>query len=141
MDARIALLLLDVDGVLCPMGAGDGGDMVECSGADGGIRYARALPARLATLAKAFTLVWATSWGQEANDVLCPVFGLPPLPVIDFGELNFRVGQTYKLRAVRQFVRQRPFAWLDDELGRDAHRWAQKRAVPTLLVDIRADRG
>jgi hypothetical protein len=69
----LPLLLLDVDGVLCPMGGGDGEAMVESP--DNHVRYARALPARLATLAKAYTLVWATSWGQEANDALCPLFG------------------------------------------------------------------
>jgi hypothetical protein len=90
-------LLLDIDGVLVPMGSGGGEDMGESS--NGHVRYAKMLPARLATLARAYTLVWATSWQQEANDVLCPLFGLPPLPVIDFGELNFRVGTTYKLPA------------------------------------------
>jgi hypothetical protein len=135
----LPLLLLDVDGVLCPMGGGDGEAMVESP--DNHVRYARALPERLATLAKAFTLVFATSWGQKANDALCPLFGLPPLPVIGFGGVTFRLGTTYKLPAIRQFVKDRPFAWIDDEIGRDAHRWARRRSVPTLLLDVRPDHG
>ena len=136
-----ALLLLDVDGVLVPVGPGDGTEMVEALGAGGGIRYSAALPARLATLAEMFSLVWCTSWGQEANEVLCPLFGLPPLPVIDFGDLTFRVGQTWKLPTIRTYVRDRPFAAIDDEFGADAHRWASRRSIPTLLLDVRADRG
>ena len=132
-------LLLDVDGVLVPMGAGDGEEMVEST--DAGIRYARALPARLASLGKTFAFVWATSWGQEGNDVLCPLWGLPRLPTIGLGDVTFKRGTTWKVPAVRRFVRDRPFAWLDDELGGDAHRWARRRSVPTLLVDVRPDVG
>jgi hypothetical protein len=131
-------LLLDVDGVLVPMGAGDGEEMVESTG---GIVYARALPARLVALAETFALVWATSWGHEANDVLSPLLGLPSLPIVEFGDVTFRRGTTWKLTAVRRFVRDRPFALADDELGRDAHRWARRRSVPTLLLDVRPDWG
>lgn len=135
----LPLLLLDVDGVLVPVGSGDGEEM---ESADyGRLFHARALPSRLAALSKVFRLVWATGWNHEANEKLCPLFGLPPLPVIEFWDETFKAGTTWKLAAVKRFVKDRPFAWLDDELGVDAHRWARRRETPTLLVDVRADRG
>jgi len=88
--------------------------------------------------------VLATSWGQEANDVLCPLWGLPRLPTVEFGDVTFKRGTTWKLPAIRRFLRDRPVAWVDDELGHDAHRWAWRRcrrSVPTLLLDIRPDLG
>jgi hypothetical protein len=61
--------------------------------------------------------------------------------MVEFGDVAFRVGSTWKLPAIRRYVRARPFAWVDDEIGADAHRWARRRSVPTLLLDIRPDRG
>jgi hypothetical protein len=137
----LPLLLLDVDGVLCPLGSGGGEEMLESSGDYGEVRYARALPARLAALAEPFALTWATSWGHQANDVLSPLFGLPLLPVIEFGDVTFKIGETWKLPVIRRYVQERPFAWADDEIGNDAHRWARRRLAPSLLLDIRPDWG
>jgi hypothetical protein len=88
-----------------------------------------------------FRLVWATGWNHEANEKLSPLFGLPLLPVIEFWDVAFKAGTTWKLAPIRRFVRDRPFAWVDDEIGADAHRWARKRPGPTLLLDVRADIG
>ena len=137
----LPLLLLDVDGVLCPLGSGGVEEMLESSGDYGEVRYARALPARLAALGGSFALIWATSWGHQANDVLSPLFGLPLLPVMEFGDVTFKMGETWKLPVIRRYVKERPFAWVDDEIGKDAHRWARRRLVPTLLLDVRPDVG
>jgi len=53
----------------------------------------RALSARLATLAQTFELLSATSRHEEANAVLCPLLGLPPLPLIEFGDLTSGPGR------------------------------------------------
>jgi hypothetical protein len=100
------------------------------------VTFSEHLSDRLAMLAGRFALVWATSWGHAASQALAPVLGLPELPVISFRGAPTRRGGTWKLSAVKRFVRDRPMAWVDDELGRDAHRWAQRRAEPTLLIDI-----
>ena len=81
-------------------------------------------------------LVWATSWEHAANRALAPVLGLPELPVVSFAGSSAPPGRTWKLPSVKRFIGDRPMAWVDDDLGRDAHAWAQKRTQPTLLLDI-----
>jgi hypothetical protein len=130
------LLLLDVDGVLCPIGPGPGDPMRTLVVDEFPVTFSVHLPARLATLGKRFALVWATSWEDDANRSLAPVLGIPELPLITFAGRSARRGQTWKLPAVRRFVREHPVAWVDDELGLDAHRWAHRRVEPTLLLDI-----
>lgn len=137
---KAPLLLLDVDGVLCPFGGDcDAGLLHGPTGVEH-IRYAAQLPCRLERLAEHFQLVWATAWEDEANDVLADALRLPQLPVIRFDD-STGPGESWKLPAIRRFVRDRPFAWIDDDIGFDAHAWAAGRGVPTLMLDILADRG
>ena len=135
------LLLLDVDGVLCPIGPGPGESMRALVVGEFPVTFSEQLPSRLSDLSTRFTLVWATSWEHDANQWLAPVLGLPELPLISFAGRPGRAGRTWKLAAVRRFVGDQPMAWADDELGRDAHAWARRRAAPTLLLDINPARG
>lgn len=132
------LLLLDVDGVLRPFGHDEG--HVEAVLDFDPIRYDLQTPVRLARLATHFKLVWATAWEGAANELLAPLFELPPLPVIRFDD-QFFIGDSWKLPAIQRFVGEHPFAWIDDDIGNDAHRWAQTRDVATLLLDIEPQRG
>jgi hypothetical protein len=135
-DSR-PILLVDVDGVLnpwlarsCPPGFGEydffPGERVLLSPGHGEL---------LLSLAQAYELVWATAWEHRANRLICPVLALPPLPVIEFPlsgrDLYFR-----KLPAVIEAVGSRPCAWIDDEHRPDHYTWAERRGVPTLIVDI-----
>jgi len=104
------------------------------------LRYGLNTAARLQRLAGAFRLVWATSWEEEANEVISPLFGLPALPVIFFND-EAQLGESWKLPAIRRHVGDRPFAYVDDDIGNDAHEWARQRDAPTLLLAIRGDRG
>jgi hypothetical protein len=133
------LLLLDVDGVLFPMGGRADASQLPVPGHEH-LRYGVETAARLARLARDFRLVWATSWEHEANAVVAPLFGLPPLPVIAFGD-EARLGESWKLPAIRAFVGDRPFAYVDDDIGRDALEWMRAREEPTLMLPVRADRG
>jgi hypothetical protein len=38
-------------------------------------------------------------------------------------------------------VGDHPFAWIDDDIGAEAHRWAESRTAPTLLLEIPGDCG
>jgi hypothetical protein len=136
------VLLVDVDGVLnpwlaedCPPGYGEysffPGERVLLSPGHGEL---------LLSLERTYELVWATAWEHRANRLICPVLALPELPVIEFPldgrDLYFR-----KLPAVIEAVGDRPCAWIDDEHRPDHYTWAERRGVPTLIVDINPAEG
>jgi hypothetical protein len=129
------LLLLDVDGVLCPTEAAPGYTSVRIQ-AGCSLWVSEANRARLALLAEAFELVWATSWEERANNQIGPLHGLAPLSLISFPGGFTRPGWNWKLRTVRRVTdEQRPLAWLDDELDFvDVTAWAASRPAPTLLI-------
>jgi hypothetical protein len=136
MTVTKPLLLLDVDGALCPKGSAPGEPMRTLVIDGWPIVFSERLPARLSRLAEHFTLVWATSWEHAANRALAPALGLPELAFVSFAGASARRGRTWKLAAVKRFVGDRPVAWVDDELGGDAHSWAAARSQPTLLLDV-----
>ena len=126
------LLLLDVDGVLNPLGVSDapgfttqrvGGMRVLLSTTHG--RWLR-------ELADVFDLTWATSWERDA-DLIAERIGLPVgLPAITFtGQTEW----TVKLPDVMEYVGHRALAWVDDQLGPEVHAWAISRPAPTLLIE------
>ena len=130
------LLLLDVDGVLCPKGPGPGEPMRTLVIDGWPIVFSKRLPARLARLSEHSMLVWATSFEHAANRALAPARGLPDLPFVSFAGASSRRGRTWKLAAVKRSVGERPVAWVDDELGGNAQAWAATRPQPTLLLDV-----
>lgn len=91
---------------------------------------------RLLELASLYELVWATTWGDDANVHIGPVLGLPHLPVVHWPEL-FGAGEegTYwKTAHLVAHAAGRPFAWVDDEIT-DADRTfvAARHEGPALL--------
>jgi hypothetical protein len=141
------LLLLDVDGVLCPFG---------CAEPPEGYRYAATLPwvwyspengRRLNALRDRYDLVWATMWEEDANEVISPLHELEPMPVISFAaDMTLTEGyfyqHTWKLQAVKKFVGEdRPFVWIDDDLFGDAFDWVQERSGPGLLIAAKPEIG
>ncbi len=124
-------LLLDIDGVLSPFGAGPPPSFARQSVGEYEVVWSTNHLQWLAQLSPIFELVWATTWEHSANEAMSPVLGLPELPVIEF---NRGSGETWKLPSVQQFVADRPAAWIDDDLYLDAFAWARDRAAPTLLI-------
>lgn len=97
---------------------------------------------RLRELAERYELVWATTWGAEANTFIAPVLGLPDLPVVEWlsGTSRERTdGPFWKTGPLVEHARGRPFAWVDDELGpADEDFVAAWHGGPALLLRIDA---
>ena len=145
--ARRPLLFLDVDGPLLPFG-GDPHPGSQRTVAnphlarlrpDTGLRLA-ALPC---------TLVWATTWQEDANAEIAPRIGLPHLPVVTWPEPapaneseDRWLGLCWKTRTIVAWAVGHPFAWVDDEITDADRDWVSARHQgPALLHRVEASRG
>lgn len=117
------IVFLDVDGTLLPLGPGDRSQAVD----DPRAWRARSNP-QLGKLRRVPSydlvrlggeLVWATAWGQDANDVVAPILALGRLPVVAFDEdddVPVPAGLHWKTASLVRHAAGRPFVWLDDEI-------------------------
>lgn len=129
------VLLIDVDGVLCPYFHGEpqpGYEQLEVGPVAVWINPQHG--EWLRALSDSYELVWATTWEHEAPQLLAPALGLPDMPVIEF--THSAANKTWKIADIDAYIADRSAAWLDDELGPDADVWAENRAGRTLLVRI-----
>jgi hypothetical protein len=147
---------VDIDGVINAVSLTAGADpdewahVFEIRTKDGRgpflIRVPRGTRERLELLEQVFDMVWATTWMDQAAALLCPRLGIGlRWPFIDLTreiELTWAgtwETETWKLPGIERWAKgtDRPIAWLDDDLGGDAERWARGRSeavAPTVLV-------
>lgn len=138
------MLLMDVDGVLFPVAEKPPRDFRRRRLEEGAaeVWFSWRVAGRLAMLDAHFEVVWCTAWGGDANRLVSRAHGIGARTVIDFPPAApITHGQTWKLAGVSEFVAERPLAWIDDELGDDAHQWALSRSAPTLLVPTDPTKG
>jgi hypothetical protein len=144
--------LVDVDGVLCPFGCQEDPEGFRVVFiAEDWVWVSEAVGERLRSLAEDFKLIWATGWEEQANIVISPLHGIGPLPVITFSARDLDLAPDMTMQEFGAFLRKSPWkmpwieqwtcqfperaiAWIDDQLGDDAERWAEARDAPTLLV-------
>lgn len=86
-------------------------------------------------------LVWATAWEYEADRLIGPILGLPPLEVITFGAqgVHHTTSHNGKLPAVVEWAGQRPLCWFDDDFQADDEDWAVERTAagaPTRIIPV-----
>ncbi|MFF7545418.1 HAD domain-containing protein [Streptomyces canus] len=125
------LLFLDVDGTLLPFGAAGPYQEYEPAFSPAGTvsdhplltRVDPALGARLTALG--CELVWATTWGDDANTALAPWLGLPRLPLVEWPDPDDdeAAGPHWKTRPLVSWADGRPFVWVDDEITDADRAW------------------
>ncbi len=134
------LLFVDIDGVLSLFGFAP--DAVPEHGrwlqVDGILHFlSEDAAGHLHDLADLYDHVWCSGWKDRANDHLPHLLGLGPYPYLDFGASPGH----WKLAAVRAYARDRPCAWIDDDVNDAVRDWARGRSQPTLVVETRPATG
>jgi hypothetical protein len=129
------LLFLDVDGVFNPFAAAScppGYKEYALFPGEESVRLAIQHGDWVRELQQVFVVVWATGWGEHANNLLAPLLGLRRLPLVGFPPAPFP--SEAKVPAVASYAGPHPAAWIDDchtEMGRQ---WANDRGAPTMLL-------
>jgi hypothetical protein len=141
-----AVLFLDVDGPLIPFGAS--GNPAPAAprirpAAGGNPLLERLDPRHGAWLAALpCDLVWATTWGADANTVIGPLLDLPELPVVDWPDDDEAGPVHWKTRGLVAWACGRPFVWVDDEISAADRDWvAGHHPGPALLHAVDPRRG
>lgn len=129
-------LLIDVDGVIIPLGHGARGSTITgYAPGRGGVLIAEDTPAILREAAKTFRLAWCTSWSDDANDYLCAHLGISPLPVVPLTMArNFRQAKGDGAQAWSRKHRAASVIWWDDEA-------AAKDAPGVTIIPVEPDLG
>ncbi|CAL9455586.1 hypothetical protein SUDANB108_02532 [Streptomyces sp. enrichment culture] len=137
------LLFLDVDGPLIPFGSPAGPPRAADGGAWAPAGPGNPLLTRLdpgigpRLLALDCRLVWATTWGEEANEVVAPRLGLPRLPLVPWPDAEADDGPRglhWKTRPLVEWADGRPFIWVDDEISGVDRQWVDAgHPAPSLL--------
>lgn len=144
MSPAAPLLFLDVDGPLLPFGGADPAPATADAGNPLLSRLDPGLGPRLLSLG--CEPVWATTWQDEANEVIAPRLGLPALPVVrwpeDTGTPGTPRGLHWKTAGLVDWAGGRPFLWVDDEIGPVDRWWVEGRhPAPALLRRVDPHRG
>lgn len=146
------VLLLDIDGVFNIFNQDENTDLYEYFIAQEiyKIQMRLALIDHMEELTEHFVLVWCTTWDELANEYFADRLKMPFLPVVPTREAR-RGGFSgtkppllapipnvhWKTSAIVKYIKDRPYAWVDDELGQGDQDYADMRTAmvaPTLML-------
>lgn len=140
------LLFIDVDGVISTYGfAGNPADPRAAERPSGGSFHmvdgilhhiGPGMAERIRALLPHFESVWATGWGERANEHLVLILDLPgELEVVEFAVQPSTDGSGHwKLDSLTERARGHAAAWIDDGHNEACQAWAEARDEPTLLI-------
>ncbi|MFD6463894.1 HAD domain-containing protein [Streptomyces roseolus] len=138
---NIPLVFLDVDGPLIPFGGSSRTSPVPTNQQNPLVdRIDPALGPLLSSLP--CELIWATTWMDEANEIVGPLLGLPALAVVDWPDrpddrIYEWLGLHWKTRTLVEVAAGRQFIWIDDEIGDNDRDWvAQNHQGRALLYRV-----
>jgi len=133
------LLLVDFDGVLnpfaapsCPYGFVEYG--VEQFPGEDPVRLNHEHAGWLRQLAAIYDEAWVSACAEDLSHYCGILIGLDPMPKVPMPPPPF--DPDLKVSAVDAYAGQRIVAWLDDNFGEPARRWARERSAPTMLIDV-----
>ncbi|MGV9253246.1 HAD domain-containing protein [Streptomyces sp. NPDC003697] len=148
---RRPLLFLDVDGPLIPFGSSSDHPQPPAVSSAASPDQGNPLLTRLdpgigsCLMTLDCDLVWATTWLEEANEVVSPRIGLPRLPVVEWPTSCSDEGPRglhWKTRPLVEWAGGRPFIWVDDEISAMDHLWvAAQHPGPSLLHRVDPTKG
>lgn len=141
------LLLLDVDGVLCPFDYGvtpilrlneEDPFPGYIYSYDARVWFSEANGNRVRRLMESFDIVWCTGWEHTANKVISPLHGFPEFPVIEvvpmMATIDLDKEVHWKQHSIEMYVEDRPYAFVDDEIHDHGEQYARNREIPTLWL-------
>jgi HAD domain in Swiss Army Knife RNA repair proteins len=145
--AEHPLLFLDVDGPLLPFGEDTHREPRHAAPDSHSARLTPQTGLRLGALP--CTLVWATTWEDEANTEIAPRIGLPTLPVVNWPDSSDEhdrqdqwFGLCWKTRTLVNWAAGRSFAWVDDEITDADRDWVSAHHHgQALLHHVQSSRG
>jgi hypothetical protein len=142
-------LFLDVDGVISLFGFREGYGLAAGDASidgcppgrlhsiNGVIHYiSSGCAGHLSRLGERYEMIWATGWEETANEHLPHLLGLPgDLPHLTFEGRVAAGAAPGKIDAISDYARDRPLAWIDDNIDDSCHAWARERPAPTLIIE------